>query len=227
MKLLSIEADAKTIKGAKFGYLTGIQYLKPSFKVCPHATKGCMAACLNTAGRGSMGNVQDSRYKKTVFALTKPSEHKIQLEKEIIALIKKATKNGKKAAVRLNGTSDVNWENRVGDLLQKYSKQVKFYDYTKDVQKALAHHGKPIHYTVSFHENMEIDTVKELTSKGINVAVVFRDSNLPKTWHGIKVVDGDKHDIRFIDKKGCIVGLKAKGKAKKDTSGFVVDIVNG
>lgn len=223
MKLLSIEADSKTIKGSKFGYLTGIQYLKPSFKVCPHATKGCMAACLNTAGRGAMGNVQDSRYKKTMFALTKPSEHKIQLEKEIIALIKKATKQGKKPAVRLNGTSDVNWENRVGDILQKYSKQVKFYDYTKDVQKALDNHKKPIHYTVSFHENMDIDTVKELTGKGINVAVVFRNSNLPKTWHGIKVVDGDKHDIRFIDKAGCIVGLKAKGKAKKDTSGFVVN----
>jgi len=223
MKLLSIEADSKTIKGSKFGYLTGIQYLKPSFKVCPHATKGCMAACLNTAGRGAMGNVQDSRHNKTVFALTKPSEHKTQLEKEIIALIKKAAKRNMKPAVRLNAVSDLTWENRVGDILQKYSKQVKFYDYTKDVQKALEHHGKPIHYTVSFHENMDIDTVKKLTSKGVNVAVVFRDSNLPKTWHGIKVIDGDVNDLRFLDKSGCIVGLKAKGKAKKDKSGFVVD----
>ena len=223
MKLLSIESDAKTVKGSKFGYLTGIQYLKPSFKVCPHATKGCMAACLNTAGRGAMGNVQDSRHNKTVLAMTEPEKHKAQLEKEIIALIKKAAKNGKKAAVRCNGTSDVNWENRIGDLLQKYSKQVKFYDYTKDVQKALDNHKKPIHYTVSFHENMDIDTVKELTSKGVNVAVVFRDSKLPKEWHGIEVIDGDVNDLRFLDKDGCIVGLKAKGKAKKDKSGFVVD----
>ena len=58
---------------------------------------------------------------------------------------------------------------------------------------------------------------------GINVAVVFRNAELPDKWLGIKVINGDKHDLRFKDAKGCIVGLKAKGKAKKDKSGFVVD----
>ena len=62
-----------------------------------------------------------------------------------------------------------------------------------------------------------------MIAKGINVAVVFRNAELPKTWLGIKVINGDKHDLRFKDTKGCIVGLKAKGKAKKDKSGFVVD----
>ena len=60
-----------------------------------------------------------------------------------------------------------------------------------------------------------------------NVAVVFRDK-IPKSYKGYEVIDGDDSDLRFLDKfksweTGGIVGLKAKGPAKKDKSGFVVD----
>ena len=40
------------------------------------------------------------------------------------------------------------------------------------------------------------------------------------------VINGDKTDMRFKDPVGVIVGLKAKGKARKDTSGFVIDVDN-
>lgn len=225
MKLLSIESDSKTTKGNQYGFLTGIQYFKPSFKICPHATKGCMAGCLNTAGRGIMSNVQQARHNRTVFALTQPKAYAKQLDEEITSLIKKAKKQDKKACLRLNGTSDINWEDNplVSNVLRKHKQSLNIYDYTKDVDKAKKQHKKLIHYTVSYHENMKQETVKELVAMGINVAVVFRNAELPKTWLGIKVINGDKHDLRFKDTKGRIVGLKAKGKAKKDKSGFVVD----
>ena len=225
MKLLSIESDSKTTKGSEFGFLTGIQYFKPSFKICPHATKGCMAGCLNTAGRGIMSNVQQARHNRTVFALTQPEAYAKQLDEEIVSLIKKAKKQNKKACLRLNGTSDINWESNplVSNVLRKHKKSLNIYDYTKDVDKAKKQHKKLIHYTVSYHENMAQETVKELIDMGINVAVVFRNAELPKKWLGVKVINGDKHDLRFKDTKGRIVGLKAKGKAKKDKSGFVVD----
>jgi hypothetical protein len=57
------------------------------------------------------------------------------------------------------------------------------------------------------------------------MAVVFRSKHsIPKTFRGLRVVDGDKDDLRFLDPKGVVVALYAKGKATKDTSGFVIDV---
>jgi hypothetical protein len=62
--------------------------------------------------------------------------------------------------------------------------------------------------------------VRLALSNGMNVAAVFH--KVPETYLGRTVINGDETDLRFLDPKGVIVGLKAKGKAKKDTTGFVV-----
>ena len=66
---------------------------------------------------------------------------------------------------------------------------------------------------------------KLVLEMGGNVAVVFRNQ-LPKTWNGVKVVNGDESDLRFLDKKGVVVGLIEKGLAKQDETGFVKEGVN-
>jgi hypothetical protein len=65
-----------------------------------------------------------------------------------------------------------------------------------------------------------MEALKVLEGGG-NVAAVF-SCQLPDSWHGYTVINGDLSDLRFLDRRGCVVGLKAKGAAKRDTSGFVV-----
>jgi hypothetical protein len=58
-----------------------------------------------------------------------------------------------------------------------------------------------------------------------NKAVVFKNKILPRMFKGLKVIDGDTHDMRFLDEPNSVVGLKAKGKARQDKSGFVIQAV--
>jgi hypothetical protein len=57
-------------------------------------------------------------------------------------------------------------------------------------------------------------------SKNMNVTVVF--NKIPESYKGKPVYNADDTDLRFLDPKGVVLGLKAKGRAKKDTTGFVV-----
>jgi hypothetical protein len=225
MNLLSVSADAKTIKGEKKGYLTGILYLLPAdssgiTNVCAYATEGCKASCLNTAGRGAFSSVQQGRMRKTKMFIEDREGFLDQLEADIRALVKKAKRDGLKPCVRVNGTSDLPWMAR--QLAQKFPK-VSFYDYSKIPQpwkRVLPNY----HLTFSYSES-NADDCQQALSYGINVAMVFdteRGQPLPKTWMGFKVIDGDLSDLRFKDPKGVIVGLRAKGRAKKDCTGFVV-----
>jgi hypothetical protein len=124
--------------------------------------------------------------------------------------------------VRLNGTSDINWERY--SVIQAFNK-VQFYDYTKNYFRMnLFLDGKlPSNYSLTFSrsETNENDCISIL-KRGGNVAVVFRSKVLPTHWQGFPVINGDENDLRFLDPKGVVVGLTAKGKAKSDTSGFVV-----
>jgi len=112
MKLLTVE-NAKTTKGEDLGFLTGILYLAPSRvsgrNVCSHASEGCIAVCLYLAGMGVFSNVQKARIAKTLLFFKDPLAFIELLEKDIIALIKKAKKLNLKPCVRLNGTSDLPW----------------------------------------------------------------------------------------------------------------------
>jgi len=238
-KLLSIDTNAKTVKGQKYGYLTGILYMSPSdlsgVNLCPMAkTAGCEEPCLNMAGRGVFSNVQSARLRKANWFNTDKQSFMLQLVKDIEALERKAKKLGLIPLVRLNGTTDIRFENVTFDYEFIHEKvrtitifqlfpDIQFYDYTKISNRK----DLPLNYDLTFSysgvKGFYTHVLKAI-SQGLRVAVVFRDKNkLPVKFLGLPVVNGDNSDIRHIDPKKSVVALYAKGKAKKDTSGFVVD----
>ena len=232
MKLLSVNADAKTVKGVKVGVLTGILYLAPSdesgvMNTCKHASKGCRSACLFTAGRGAFSNVKAARIAKTVRFVKDQTQFMLDLVDDIAALIKKATKENLIPAVRLNGTSDIRWEDVLlnGKNVMQIFPNVQFYDYTKDSSVLDWRKKLPANLHLTFSKSESNDSViAKAVSMGMNVAVVFSGKTLPATYLGRPVINGDDSDVRFNDPNGVVVGLKAKGKAKRDTSGFVVAV---
>jgi len=223
-KLLST-ANPKIQKGTKLGYLSFILHLAPSTlsgkNTCPKATAGCAAACLNTAGRGGMfkrgettNAIQKARIRKTVQYFFARDEFLADLEADIRKGIKFAEKQGLTPVFRLNGTSDLSVEK--WGIIEKFP-TVQFYDYTKVLGRKVAHLPN-YHLTFSAADGNDADVAKAI-KQGMNIAMVF--DALPDTYMGLEVINADEHDLRFLDKKGVIAGLKAKGKAKKDTTGFV------
>ena len=245
---LTTRSNPKILKGEKYGYRTIGLFLAPSnlsgHNVCPKASAGCIATCLNTAGRGQMNNVQRARLARTALFFADRDAFMFQLSTELVTEIKSAKRAGLIPVVRLNGTSDIRWEDipvpcSTGpqDYLANYYPnimamfpEVQFYDYTKLLDRMEGGPADPMptnyHLTASRDETNDANCLSVLKSGG-NVAVVFstkKGQPLPKTWNGYTVIDGDEHDLRFRDVRGVVVGLRAKGKARKDTSGFVVRV---
>jgi hypothetical protein len=226
-------SNIKTKKSEKSGeYRGAILYLTPEKSsglgnVCPFASKGCTLSCLFTAGRGVMAPVIAGRLRKTKMFFQQKDLFFQTLFSEIVALQRVAFKAGKKPFVRLNGTSDINWGNfKVYNGLNIFEMfpDVQFYDYTKDIKKAVSNRQANYHLTFSRSESNFEDVVRALQA-GINVAVVFKGKTLPKTFMGAKVLDGDKTDLRFEEgNQGAIIGLKAKGKARYDKTGFAIEL---
>lgn len=241
-KLLTV-GNPKIEKGIAKGYLTAVLHLAPGklsgFQVCPKATDGCLAACLNTAGRGGIakgGNldyaallagkrnvIQEARIRRTRWYFEDRPAFMAALVADIHKLVKLAAKHGLKPAVRLNGTSDIPWERvavaGAANVMALFP-TLQFYDYTKRGNRS----ALPANYRLTFSlaENNDADALAVL-ARGGNVAAVFRSKTLPATWNGYRVIDGDESDLRFLDPAGCVVGLYAKGNAKRDQSGFVRD----
>jgi len=227
--LLAVGTDAKTVKGLDaLGILTGILYMTPAdlsgFNVCSHCSPGCKSSCLNTAGRGTFGNVQAARLAKTLLFFKDRGAFRWNLEQDCAALARKAKRENLIPAVRLNGTSDLPYERIFPDLFEKFP-TIRWYDYTKVPGRITPPN---YHLTFSRSEKNAKDCLAEL-ERGINVATVFstkKGQPLPQILCGWEVIDGDLTDVRFLDKgmgRGpYIIGLRAKGKARKDTSGFVV-----
>ena len=220
-------------KTAKNELKTFILYLAPhtqnstGVNLCPKASKGCAAACLYNAGRGAFNSVQNARINKTNFYISDKSLFIKKLAGEIIKETAKAKKKGEQIAFRLNGTSDQDFIY----LLKKYAgldiadlaPVSIFYDYTKILGKAKKYINAP-NYVVTYSraEDNEAQALEAL-SLGANVSAVFSDQ-LPATYKGFKVVDGDASDLVMLNHTGVILGLKAKGKkARTDTSGFVIN----
>jgi len=223
-KLLSVSADAKTIKGEAQGYLTGILYLAPDKlaggpTLCPFSSEGCRAVCLNTAGRGGFNIVQESRIRKARMFQANIKAFTAQICEDIEALRAQALAKGLKTAVRLNGTSDIRWEGY--GIMERFG-DVQFYDYTKYPMRYRRNLPVNYHLTYSLSEKPDsMEHAQEWQRAGVNTAVVFR-AELPVIFAGRVVIDGDVNDLRFKDPTGCIVGLRAKGKAKKTETKFVL-----
>lgn len=223
-RLLTVSADAKTVKGEKQGFLTGILYLAPSDlsgrNVCAKATEGCKAGCLFTAGRAAFTpSINRARISKTHYLFANRTEFLDNLRKDITALLRKAKRESLTPCVRINGTSDLPW---IALELSAEFPTVQFYDYTK-LPKPYTRTRPNYHLTFSHSETNLADCLDSL-QHGVNVAVVFdtkRKRPLPETWHGFPVIDGDLSDLRFTDESGVVIGLRAKGKARKDCTGFV------
>jgi hypothetical protein len=224
-KLLGFSKDAKTSKGLKKGVLTGILYLTPyknsGVNLCAMAHIAlCFLACLFTAGRGAMNVVQMGRLRKTLMYLQYPDKFKSMLIADIKTLQRKAKRDNLEPMVRLNGTSDIRWEIVFPEIFSIFY-GIQFYDYTKISNRKL---GKIQNYDLTYSYS-GVKKYQPFVDKAIKdrmrMAVVF-EKYLPKTFKGLKVVNGDDTDIRPYDAQGVVVGLLAKGKARQDTSGFVV-----
>ena len=238
MKLLGIDTNAKTRKGQKKGYMTGISYLAPSnasgvMNTCPSASKGCRAACLFTSGRGRMNMVMEARINKTKLFASDSESYLKQLKREIEALVKRTIKIGKIACVRLNGTSDIAWEEYLldGKSIFDHFPDTQFYDYTKRVSRMGAYLigelPKNYHLTFSYSERYSSEegenVIKTILDKGGNVAVVYKDALPKEDFGGVGVLNGDEDDLRFLDVVGKIVGLvyKRSAASEDEWNGFV------
>ena len=231
-KLLST-ANPKIQKGTKLGYLSFILHLAPAdvsgYNTCPKATAGCKAACLNTAGRGGMfkkgettNAIQKARIRKARYFFEDRDGFMKDLYHDIVKAKKFAEKQGLIPVFRLNGTSDLSWEKyEVGttgmNLFQLFP-TTQFYDYTK-VPKRKVDGIDNYHLTFSQADGNGKDADWAI-SKNMNVTVVF--DKIPAEYKGKPVFNADETDLRFLDPKGVVLGLKAKGRAKKDRTGFVV-----
>jgi hypothetical protein len=239
MKLFTV-GNPKVLKGMSQGYMTYILHLAPAdlsgYETCPKRTAGCTAACLNTAGRGGMFKkgentnvIQKARIRKTKMFFEDRITFMNLLVKDIELAIKQCIKKGLIPVFRMNGTSDLAFEKyEVLRKGQSYTNiftafpEVTFYDYTKILGRKIKNISN---YSLTFSaaDGNDADVYRAI-SEGYNVATVFglkKTEAMPKTYMGRIVFNGDESDLRFLDPKNVVVGLYAKGKAKKDTSGFV------
>lgn len=238
-KQLLTTNNKKTMKGEGLGYKTYILYMSPftgnskGINVCPHASKGCAESCLVGSGFGGFyDHVKQGRKNKTEYFLRDRKKFLNQLVKEIEVIVRRS--EGKIIPViRLNGTSDIVYEkfrifdNNTKNIFEMFP-NVQFYDYTKNYLRFNKVLPANYHLTFSRSEENHKKTL-ELLLKGFNVAIVFK--KVPESYLGFKVIDGDENDLRFLDGKNVVVGLKYKSmtgsgadNSKAFESGFVLDV---
>ena len=236
--------NSKTVKGEKLGYTTYIMYLAPHTQnskganLCSHASVGCAKACLFNSGAARFSNVQLGKMNKTEYFLADRNGFMNQLVNELtkIERLHKAVVGDeqightgkvvryKKFAVRLNGTSDIPFENiKVnGKNVFELFPNIQFYDYTKN-HKRFDNKVQLGNYHLTFSRSETNDKIStDILNRGYNVAYVFgvkKEQDLPSQYNGFKVINGDESDLRFLDEQNVIVGLKYKLMTGKGTSG--------
>ena len=232
-------------------YLSAVIYLSPhklsGRNLCPDASPGCIAACLNLAGRGGIfrsgeasNPIQRARLERSRRFLADRSAFVDDLAIDIGRLEASAHRIGKLPSVRLNGTSDVPWERVHGSdgrsLFERFPR-VQFYDYTKSQARALEsvqdQRAWPTNYVLSFSrsETTPHGWLRSYLAIGGRVSIVYSPEShgfhRARTWTNITlspsaIVDGDSTDYRFLDAPGTVALLRAKGPAIRDRTGFVI-----
>lgn len=226
------DSNAKLNKSDKAGagYKTVGLSLAPAdtsgYEVCASRSAGCTKACIFTSGHGAMGPVKAARIAKTRLLYSQRETFYNMLVEELASANRKAKREGMILACRLNVFSDLLWEKMFPELFSQFA-DVQFYDYTKHAKRmeAFAKGKLPSNYHLTFSRSETNDSqVRKLIKfPMVNVTVVF-EGGLPDKYLGRRVIDGDQTDLRFLDEKGVIVGLKVKGQGKKDESGFVISL---
>lgn len=189
------------------------------YNTCPKSTRTCRAGCVAYSGNGGFSGVAAGRVLRVQFFAAHPEHFVTLLDAEITRAERKAERQGKAGiAVRLNTFSDLQWHDLTPWLFADHP-GVQFYDYSK--VWARADEALPVnwHLTFSASERTTADDIVNMVERGHNVAVVFatsRTNDLPATFHGVPVVDGDKSDDRAADPRGVVVGLRAKGVMRRD-----------
>ena len=224
-KLLSDgRTNAKTAKNLRKSlilYLAPFTQNSKGINVCAKATAGCIKGCLFEAGLASIyKSINAARVARTEYML---HDRRTFINQVIDEINRKAKRTDGELAVRLNGTSDFKLVEMAIATGQTIAPNVIFYDYSKIPSKVgsrVLSSGHKYFVTFSRSEDNEPLVIEHLKGGGV-AAVVFM--KVPTTWNGFPVVDGDERDDLMLDvPKGVVLGLKAKGNAKKDTTGFVV-----
>lgn len=235
--------NAKTVKGDGI-FETAIMYLAPSDisgkNVCPMAKVAmCEQACLYSAGRGAFNSVQAARIAKAKRYHEDRAYFMADLVRDCEGFVAYCKRKGVRPAIRLNGTSDIQYE--VGHMVKRNGQvfesifaafpEIQWYDYTKIAKRVFRALPENYSLVLSYSEantDYANDIMSAHDATGANIAVVFRDKEtraryMETGFRGVPVIDGDRDDLRFNDPRGVVVGLYAKGKAKADQSGFVID----
>ena len=232
-----LSTNPKVEKGIDFDYLTNIFHGAPSFaslyNSCASASLGCGLNCLNESGHGqkhmmheNVHSVHVARVTRTMLWFRFRDQFKVKMQREIRALVRKAKRMNLVPVVRPNGTTDFNFESLWPELFTN-NEDVTFYDYTKNANRDVSHIPN---YSLSFSvSETNLDTAKSELQRGLNVVMVLRlkrNEPKPDTVLGYPTINGDIHDLRFIDDNTSphVVCLFAKGHAYKDTTGFVYDL---
>lgn len=233
----NINKSAKLAKNGKINhqYTYGI-YLAPAstsgYNVCSHSTPECRIGCLATSGRAGMEikagktKTQNSRANKTRLFFEHQEFFMTWLIAEIEKYQEKANNDGYDFSARLNCTSDINWQKVMinGKNIFELFPMVQFYDYTKNPKKF---ENIPSNYHLTFsYTGRNWQVCEALLQQGHNIAMVFdakNENELPTSFRGYKVVNGDLTDYRVADGKGIIVGLKFKHIANKEAEQNVLN----
>jgi len=219
-----LTTNAKIDKSVKLcpEYEAVILQMNPGRGVCVN-WELCISTCIAFTGYGKFKNVRAGREKRKKLFLNDIEGFKKQLKRELTNLVKRAEKKGKIPVCRLNGFTDIDWGQKLqadGRIIEvlfdgltvfELFPKVTFWDYSADYLKTLSNKIQNLHLTFSYKGNNILECNK-LFSKGINIAVIKTDKNWPIFFQfdASKNIDGDKHDFRFLDKKGSIVWLKFK-----------------
>lgn len=243
MHLLTLN-QAKMNKSQGTGYCSAILHLQPAWsykgvKTCRNLHGTCAGCCVAMTGHGRFNTAMDARERRTKMFVDEHDTFMSLLDADALSLTAKAQKQSETGTCRPNGTSDLLWESyrvpRTRKNIFDSHPTIRWYDYTKDAKRAATLAIANYDLTFSYSERSNADEVREVLKANRNVAIVFgvrRSEELPTRYkvngRWFDVIDGDVNDLRFLDRKGCIVGLRYKlafsrkdGKAVAPPDGFV------